>query len=82
MSPVPGRSRSGPGRQLLPGVLTAGGVAGSGKGGPSSSNVFVVRKDQDIYIHTLRKLFNESHGIFVGLQRSEEEQAGKSRKAQ
>uniref|UniRef100_A0A803VRA7 Nuclear pore complex protein Nup85 n=1 Tax=Ficedula albicollis TaxID=59894 RepID=A0A803VRA7_FICAL len=33
------------------------------------------------YIQTLRKLFNESHGIFMGLQRSEEELAGKSRKA-
>uniref|UniRef100_A0A8C0E8I3 Nuclear pore complex protein Nup85 n=1 Tax=Bubo bubo TaxID=30461 RepID=A0A8C0E8I3_BUBBB len=49
---------------------------------PSPSRVFVVRKDQDIYIQTLRKLFNESHGIFIGLQRSEEELAGKSRKAQ
>uniref|UniRef100_A0A672UNY1 Nuclear pore complex protein Nup85 n=1 Tax=Strigops habroptila TaxID=2489341 RepID=A0A672UNY1_STRHB len=46
-----------------------------------ASRVFVVRKDQDIYIHTLRKLFNESHGIFIGLQRSEEELAGKSRKS-
>uniref|UniRef100_A0A8D2PUJ8 Nuclear pore complex protein Nup85 n=1 Tax=Zosterops lateralis melanops TaxID=1220523 RepID=A0A8D2PUJ8_ZOSLA len=51
-------------------------------GAPSSSRVFVVRRDQDIYIQTLRKLFNESHGIFMGLQRSEEELAGKSRKAQ
>uniref|UniRef100_A0A8B9Q0D3 Nuclear pore complex protein Nup85 n=1 Tax=Apteryx owenii TaxID=8824 RepID=A0A8B9Q0D3_APTOW len=49
---------------------------------PDSSCVFVVRKDQDIYIQTLRKLFNESHGIFIGLQRSEEEFAGKSRKTQ
>uniref|UniRef100_A0A8B9CEP2 Nuclear pore complex protein Nup85 n=2 Tax=Anser TaxID=8842 RepID=A0A8B9CEP2_9AVES len=37
--------------------------------------------DQDIYIQTLRKLFNESHGVFIGLQRCEEELAGKSRKA-
>uniref|UniRef100_A0A8C9KWW7 Nuclear pore complex protein Nup85 n=1 Tax=Serinus canaria TaxID=9135 RepID=A0A8C9KWW7_SERCA len=44
--------------------------------------VSVCLRDQDIYIHTLRKLFNESHGIFMGLQRSEEELAGKSRKAQ
>ncbi|XP_059341765.1 nuclear pore complex protein Nup85 isoform X2 [Ammospiza nelsoni] len=58
------------------------GRAGTGDGAPSSSHVFVVRRDQDIYIHTLRKLFNESHGIFMGLQRSEEELAGKSRKAQ
>ncbi|OWK57681.1 Nuclear pore complex protein Nup85 [Lonchura striata] len=54
----------------------------TGDGAPSSSCVFVVRRDQDIYIQTLRKLFNESHGIFMGLQRSEEELAGKSRKAQ
>lgn len=76
----PGRGRAGPGA-FLAGTLT-GCVAGSGEGGPSSSRVFVVRRDQDIYIQTLRKLFNESHGIFVGLQRSEEELAGKSRKAQ
>ncbi|NXY35729.1 NUP85 protein, partial [Pomatorhinus ruficollis] len=57
-------------------------VAGTEDGAPSSSRVFVVRRDQDIYIQTLRKLFNESHGIFMGLQRSEEELAGKSRKAQ
>ncbi|XP_062495848.1 nuclear pore complex protein Nup85 isoform X3 [Pezoporus occidentalis] len=54
---------------------------GSADGGASASRVFVVRKDEDIYIHTLRKLFNESHGIFIGLQRSEEELAGKARKA-
>lgn len=55
---------------------------GGGDAAPGSSRVFVVRRDQDIYIQTLRKLFNESHGIFVGLQRCEEELAGKSRKAQ
>ncbi|XP_024069892.2 nuclear pore complex protein Nup85 [Terrapene carolina triunguis] len=49
---------------------------------PGCPNIFIVRKDQDVYSQTLRKLFNESHGIFVGLQRSEEELAGKSRKAQ
>lgn len=75
------RAGVGPGRALGPGELT-GCVAGTGEGGPSSSRLFVVRKDQDIYIQTLRKLFNESHGIFIGLQRSEEELAGKSRKAQ
>uniref|UniRef100_A0A8B9SVX1 Nuclear pore complex protein Nup85 n=1 Tax=Anas platyrhynchos TaxID=8839 RepID=A0A8B9SVX1_ANAPL len=55
---------------------------GGGDAAPGSSRVFVVRRDQDIYIQTLRKLFNESHGIFLGLQRCEEELAGKSRKAQ
>ncbi|KAF7249007.1 Nuclear pore complex protein Nup85 [Varanus komodoensis] len=39
--------------------------------------VYVVRKDHDIYSHTLRKLFNESHGIFVGLQKDEKEKVGK-----
>lgn len=63
-------------------ALTGSVVAGTENGAPSSSRVFVVRRDQDIYIQTLRKLFNESHGIFMGLQRSEEELAGKSRKAQ
>uniref|UniRef100_A0A8C9ESI5 Nuclear pore complex protein Nup85 n=1 Tax=Pavo cristatus TaxID=9049 RepID=A0A8C9ESI5_PAVCR len=48
--------------------------------GPSC--VFVVRRDQDIYMETLRKLFNESHGIFVGLQRCEEERAVRARNAQ
>ncbi|NWR31809.1 NUP85 protein, partial [Tachuris rubrigastra] len=59
-----------------------GSVADTGEGAPGSSRVFVVRRDQDIYIQTLRKLFNESHGIFMGLQRSEEELPGKARKAQ
>ncbi|NXX80533.1 NUP85 protein, partial [Urocolius indicus] len=76
-----GGSRSRSRRPLLPAALSRC-VAGTGEAGPSSSRVFVVRKDQDIYIQTLRKLFNESHGIFLGLQRSEEELAGKPRKAQ
>ncbi|NXU56460.1 NUP85 protein, partial [Turnix velox] len=64
------------------GRCVTGGQVCSGDGEQSSSCLFVVRKDQDIYIHTLRKLFNESHGIFLGLQRSEEEAAGKSRRTQ
>uniref|UniRef100_A0A8V5HHJ5 Nuclear pore complex protein Nup85 n=1 Tax=Melopsittacus undulatus TaxID=13146 RepID=A0A8V5HHJ5_MELUD len=56
-----------------------GRTGGSRPGRPGS--VFVFRKDEDIYIDALRKLFNESHGIFLGLQRSEEKLAGKSRKA-
>jgi nuclear pore complex protein Nup85 len=43
---------------------------------------YIIRKDIDVYSKILRKLFNESHGIFVGLQRIEEELTGKSRKAQ
>ncbi|OXB76973.1 UNVERIFIED_CONTAM: hypothetical protein H355_014795 [Colinus virginianus] len=57
-------------------------VAGGGDGRPGPSCVFVVRRDQDIYMETLRKLFNESHGIFVGLQRCDEEQSARARNAQ
>ncbi|XP_060620689.1 nuclear pore complex protein Nup85 [Anolis sagrei] len=49
---------------------------------PGCPYVYIVRKDQDIYSQTLRKLFNESHGIFVGLQKDEKEKAGKCRTAQ
>ncbi|XP_008564284.1 PREDICTED: nuclear pore complex protein Nup85 isoform X2 [Galeopterus variegatus] len=49
---------------------------------PNCPFIFIIRKDEDVYSQILRKLFNESHGIFVGLQRIEEELTGKSRKAQ
>ncbi|EGV92356.1 Nucleoporin NUP85 [Cricetulus griseus] len=49
---------------------------------PSCPFIYIVRKDVDVYSQILRKLFNESHGIFIGLQRIEEELTGKSRKAQ
>ncbi|XP_066237280.1 nuclear pore complex protein Nup85 isoform X3 [Saccopteryx leptura] len=49
---------------------------------PGCPFIYIIRKDVDIYSKILRKLFNESHGIFVGLQRIEEELTGKSRKAQ
>ncbi|XP_061472120.1 nuclear pore complex protein Nup85 isoform X2 [Rhineura floridana] len=49
---------------------------------PGCPYVYVVRKDQDVYSQTLRKLFNESHGIFVGLQKDEKEKVGKARTAQ
>ncbi|XP_073901262.1 nuclear pore complex protein Nup85 isoform X1 [Castor canadensis] len=49
---------------------------------PGCPFIYIVRKDVDVYSQILRKLFNESHGIFVGLQRIEEELTGKSRKAQ
>ncbi|XP_006176541.2 nuclear pore complex protein Nup85 isoform X1 [Camelus ferus] len=49
---------------------------------PGCLLIYIVRKDVDVYSQILRKLFNESHGIFVGLQRIEEELTGKSRKAQ
>ncbi|XP_007524843.1 nuclear pore complex protein Nup85 isoform X1 [Erinaceus europaeus] len=49
---------------------------------PGCPFIHIIRKDVDVYSQILRKLFNESHGIFVGLQRIEEELTGKSRKAQ
>uniref|UniRef100_A0A9L0S663 Nuclear pore complex protein Nup85 n=1 Tax=Equus caballus TaxID=9796 RepID=A0A9L0S663_HORSE len=49
---------------------------------PGCPVIYIIRKDVDVYSQILRKLFNESHGIFVGLQRIEEELTGKSRKAQ
>ncbi|XP_021031554.1 nuclear pore complex protein Nup85 [Mus caroli] len=49
---------------------------------PSCPFIYIIRKDVDVYSQILRKLFNESHGIFVGLQKIEEELSGKSRKAQ
>ncbi|KAI5283052.1 nuclear pore complex protein Nup85 isoform X2 [Manis pentadactyla] len=48
---------------------------------PGCPFIYIIRKDVDVYSQILRKLFNESHGIFVGLQRIEE-LIGKSRKAQ
>uniref|UniRef100_H0WIZ5 Nuclear pore complex protein Nup85 n=1 Tax=Otolemur garnettii TaxID=30611 RepID=H0WIZ5_OTOGA len=47
---------------------------------PNCPFIYVIRKDVDVYSQILRKLFNESHGIFIGLQRTEEELTGKSRK--
>uniref|UniRef100_G3SRA8 Nuclear pore complex protein Nup85 n=1 Tax=Loxodonta africana TaxID=9785 RepID=G3SRA8_LOXAF len=49
---------------------------------PSCPSIYIIRKNEDFYCRILRKLFNESHGIFVGLQRIEEELTGKSRKAE
>ncbi|KAM8946149.1 nuclear pore complex protein Nup85 isoform 2-T2 [Pelodytes ibericus] len=50
--------------------------------GPENwSLMYIVRNDEDLYSPVLRKLFNESHIIFVGLQKSQEE-SSKSRKAQ
>ncbi|CAH2302430.1 nuclear pore complex Nup85 [Pelobates cultripes] len=43
--------------------------------------MYIVRHDEDLYSPVLRKLYNESHGIFVGLQKIDEE-SSKSRKAQ
>uniref|UniRef100_A0A4W4DRN3 Nuclear pore complex protein Nup85 n=1 Tax=Electrophorus electricus TaxID=8005 RepID=A0A4W4DRN3_ELEEL len=53
--------------------------AGERSGCPS---VHVVRKDEDIYSPILRKLFNESHHIFVGLQNITEDVPSKNKKPQ
>ncbi|XP_029109894.1 nuclear pore complex protein Nup85 [Scleropages formosus] len=44
--------------------------------------VHVVRKDEDIYSPILRKLFNESHHIFVGLQNMKDDVPSKNKKHQ
>lgn len=49
----------------------------------TSDSIYFLRNDDDLYSPVLRKLFNESHGIFVGLQKSEEEEtSSRTRKAQ
>ncbi|XP_029914044.1 nuclear pore complex protein Nup85 [Myripristis murdjan] len=58
-------------------VYKAAGATGSG-----SSLIHVVRKDEDIYSPILRKLFNESHHIFVGLQTIREDLPSKNKKPQ
>lgn len=51
---------------------------------PGSGNSFIheVRKDEDIYSPILRKLFNESHHIFVGLQTIKDDLPSKNKKPQ
>ncbi|KAG7325967.1 hypothetical protein KOW79_010892 [Hemibagrus wyckioides] len=52
--------------------------------GPGSGCPFihVVRRDEDIYSPILRKLFNESHHIFVGLQNIKDDVPSKNKKPQ
>ncbi|KAM5216546.1 nuclear pore complex protein Nup85 isoform 1-T1 [Hipposideros larvatus] len=70
----------GPGEMLV--CETSFNQKGKSETVPGCPFIHIVRKDLDVYSQILRKLFNESHGIFVGLQRIEEELTGKSRKAQ
>ncbi|GAB1297061.1 Nuclear pore complex protein Nup85 [Apodemus speciosus] len=70
----------GPGEMLL--CETSFNKTDKAEKAPSCPFIYIVRKDVDVYSQILRKLFNESHGIFVGLQKIEEELSGKSRKAQ
>lgn len=57
----------------------ATGAPSADQGCPS---VHVVRKDEDIYSPILRKLFNESHHIFVGLQKIKDDVPSKNKKSQ
>ncbi|KAM5309837.1 nuclear pore complex protein Nup85 isoform 1-T1 [Glossophaga mutica] len=70
----------GPGEMLV--CETSFNKKGKSDTVPGCPFIFIIRKDIDVYSQILRKLFNESHGIFVGLQRIEEDLTGKSRKAQ
>ncbi|XP_017337091.1 nuclear pore complex protein Nup85 isoform X2 [Ictalurus punctatus] len=54
----------------------------SGSGGSGSPFIHVVRRDEDIYSPILRKLFNESHHIFVGLQNIKDDVPSKNKKLQ
>lgn len=54
----------------------------SGATGSGCSVIHEVRKDEDIYSPILRKLFNESHLIFVGLQTIREDLPSKNKKPQ
>ncbi|XP_072299547.1 nuclear pore complex protein Nup85 [Eucyclogobius newberryi] len=50
--------------------------------GRGSPYIHEVRKDEDIYSPILRKLFNESHLIFVGLQTVRDDLPSKNKKPQ
>ncbi|KAM8724505.1 nuclear pore complex protein Nup85 [Acanthopagrus schlegelii] len=54
----------------------------SGARGSGCPCIHEVRKDEDIYSPILRKLFNESHHIFVGLQTTGEDLPSKNKKPQ
>ncbi|XP_070779402.1 nuclear pore complex protein Nup85 isoform X2 [Enoplosus armatus] len=70
----------GPGDILVHETLyKASGMCAKGSG---SSFIHEVRKDEDIYSPILRKLFNESHHIFVGLQTIREDLPSKNKKPQ
>ncbi|XP_071390624.1 nuclear pore complex protein Nup85 isoform X2 [Centroberyx affinis] len=60
-------------------VFKASGKCAKGSG---CSFIHEVRKDEDIYSPILRKLFNESHHIFVGLQTIREDLPSKNKKPQ
>ncbi|XP_069608268.1 nuclear pore complex protein Nup85 [Ranitomeya imitator] len=49
---------------------------------PTTGLLAFMRSDEDLYSPVLRKLFNESHGIFVGLQKNKEAASSRTHKAQ
>ncbi|XP_005998300.1 nuclear pore complex protein Nup85 isoform X2 [Latimeria chalumnae] len=57
-------------------------TTGSGAGGQNYPFIQIVCKNEDTYSPILRKLFNESHSIFVSLQRNEEDSMSKAKKLQ
>ncbi|MCJ8749453.1 hypothetical protein PDJAM_G00176530 [Pangasius djambal] len=57
-------------------------LQGPGSGGSGCPFVHMVRRDEDIYSPILRKLFNESHHIFVGLQDIKDDVPSKNKKPQ
>ncbi|GAA6111589.1 nuclear pore complex protein Nup85 isoform X1 [Tachysurus ichikawai] len=57
-------------------------LQGPGSGGSGCPSVHMVRRDEDIYSPILRKLFNESHHIFVGLQNITDDVPSKNKKPQ
>ncbi|XP_019958450.1 nuclear pore complex protein Nup85 [Paralichthys olivaceus] len=67
----------GPGDILVYETLYKGGAGSAG-----CPFIHEVRKDEDIYSPILRKLFNESHHIFVGLQTIREDLPSKNKKPQ
>ncbi|KAF7686403.1 nuclear pore complex protein Nup85 [Silurus meridionalis] len=57
-------------------------LQGPSTGGSDRPSIFWLRRDEDIYSPILRKLFNESHHIFVGLQNIKDDVPSKNKKAQ
>lgn len=57
-------------------------LQGPDSGGSGCPFVRMVRRDEDIYSPILRKLFNESHHIFVGLQNIQDDVPNKNKKPQ
>ncbi|TSX99864.1 Nuclear pore complex protein Nup85 [Bagarius yarrelli] len=85
-TPIPGAGLNqkhlgfewGPGDLLV--FETNFNLQGPGSGGSGCPFVHIVRRDEDIYSPILRKLFNESHHIFVGLQNIQDDVPNKNKR--